>query len=282
MAGGQPILLSNGVSVYLDLLEGAAGSHHIVAGWGITRVATITGLKPVWVGQQDTGQLLQQALTELVKITGERGSPCPSIGVPTYLEQFIPEVVTPEVVKIRIVYKGYPAAQIEFDTCLTQVETNVDKDGNLISVQYKYPSNYVLDPRKAGKTIPQGGFVTRPKGEPKYSVRFMATSGLASVTALCAMEGYVNKSAWPVGTIPGAARTWLCSSVRAVSKDGGFSYEICMTFQYREEGWDPLVVFINPDDGKPPPDLVIGTGSKNPKVAKETTFPTFEFTPNQN
>lgn len=265
----------------LDLIDGATGSHHILQGWSVSGVALVTNL--VLTPPVTTGALFEAALAVIIGAIGDRGSPCPGISVPTYLEQFIPESVTTEEVKVRIIWKGYPTPIIEFSSASNQVESNLDADGNLITVQYKYPDKYLLDPRKAGKTVTQGGMISRPLPQVTYTRKFtiVATDGdlsktLSDVTDLLLLEGKTNLNVYSVGSLPGAPRTWLVTSVRAQTRDG-VSYEMGVSMEYREETWDPLVVFINPDDGKPPPDIIKGTGSKVPKGPKAVNFPSFNL-----
>lgn len=293
IASGETIM-----AVQVDILEGSSASHHITQGWAITRVAVITGLNAD--ASADTAKLYNDALTALIAVVGDRGSQCPSISVPTYLEEFIPELLSPESVKIRIVYKGYPLPTYEFNAGLSQVESNVDAQGHPITVAYTYPDDYALDPRKAGLTITQGGMVSRPVSEPAFTIRFLVTSGTIPtqvingvffnfpgvrtateiMTYLAAYEGTVNSNYYQIGLISGAPHQWMVTSVRGVSRDGGDSYEASMTFQFRAATWDQLVTYINPDDGKPPPDLEEGVGYKMARVPAEASFPTFNFGPN--
>src|SRR4051812_7039673 len=113
-------------TLYVDIVESCGGVHHIIAGWAITRVAAVTGITPSPNATQDTGQILSQAMAALEADSriGPRGTACPNIAVPTYLEQFIPEVVTPDLVRVRIVYKGFPKAIYEFDSALDTVQSN--------------------------------------------------------------------------------------------------------------------------------------------------------------
>lgn len=277
------------VMINIDLIQGATGSRHIISGWGITRLAVVTGLEPAVPNAQSTGQLLQAALDALIALVGDRGSPCPDVDVPTYLEQFVPEVIDMDKVHIRIIYKGFPAPQFEFTSSLCQVESNLDQNGDLITVQYTYPDGYLLDPRKAGQTIMQGGMISRPTPEPSFTIKFIigagtingvAVNGTQMMSWYMLYEGGTNNAPYTIGFITGQVHQWLITSVRGNSKDGGFSYEASITFQFRQAGWDPLVTFINPDDGKPPPDLIPGVGFKLVRGPFETGFPSFSFAPN--
>lgn len=282
--------------VYLDLINGATAMHHIQSGWTITRLAVVIGLETP-LGGWTTGKLLDAAEDVLIAVVGDRGTPCPDIPVPNYLEQFVPEIVSPDVVKYRIVYKGFPRPRYELDGTLSQVESNKDSSGNLIVLSYTYPSGYTLNPVNAGKYVEQGGMISRPIPEMSFTVRFTIIGGNVGLGAWNATEmatwfcdkymGKVNSNEYWIGKVKGEPRQWLVDKVRGVSQDGGVTYEMQMTFHYRRTTWDQLVVFINPDDGKPPPDLLADRGSsgappgyKMVTVPEEVELPTFVFGPN--
>ncbi len=293
-AGGYFVTINGShVSVFIDNIEGTAAQHHVSQGWSITSTATVSGLNS---GKNDsTGTLFQDACAAVIAIVGDRGSQCPGVDVPTYLEEFIPEILSGDVCKIRIVYKGYPLPTYEFDGALCQVETNLDASGAAITTQYHYPDDYILDPNKAGKTITQGGLVSRPTSEPSFTAHFIVIAGSLGfqtingvttafpgvytatdvMTWLSNFEGCVNDSIYTIGLIVGQPREWMVTKVRGISKDGGNSYEASMTLQIRRGTWDQLVTFINPDDGKPPADLVKDTGYKQPHVPYAANLPSF-------
>ena len=122
------------MKVEVGFIEGSQAMHHISQGWAITVVATVSELG---LSNPDTPMIYNHALSALIAQVGDRGSPCPSIYVPTYLEQFIPEIISPDCVKIRIVYRGYPLPVIETSSVLSQVESNIDIYGNPILVIFE-------------------------------------------------------------------------------------------------------------------------------------------------
>ena len=285
------------VVVHLDDVEGAAASHHITQGWSITRMALVTGLNSD--ASSTTGKLVQDACNALIAIVGDRGSLCPDITVPTYLEEFAPEIIASDTCKVRIVYKGYPLPTFKFGGALSQVETNLDNTGAAIVVGYTYPSDYPLRTDMAGKTVKQGGLVSRPVPEPSFTIKFLVTSGWGIVSSgvyssatdymtwlKMTYEGMVNATAYTLGTLTGLPRTWMCTEVTGVSKDGGNSYEGSFTIQYRARTWDPTVTFIDPNDGKPPADLSASAiynglpGYYNPQIAGQVAFPVLGSAPN--
>lgn len=279
----------------VDIIEGTVGSHHIIAGWALTRVAVVSGIDT----NANAIALLSSACDAVIAVVGDRGSTMLVDGVQIYLEQFIPEAVDDKSVRIRIVYKGYPAAQYELDACLTQVESNLDAFGNPITVGYMYtdPSGgssgaYFYDPKKVqwcktnGPMI-QGGMLSRPVPEATFTVKWIVTAGTiagVSHTALEVMswyammfEGKINDAPYTIGLLTGAKHCWMIPRVHGHSRDGGFTYEASMTFHYREAGWDPMVIYTDPETGKPPKDLVPGLGYKDVQMAVEASFPTFTF-----
>lgn len=276
--------LPQGITVTVDMLHGATQDHPIIEGRTIVRMALVSGLDSVMpLPFTDTGTILTLAEEYLTSVVGPRGSECPNVPVLTYLERFEGEVLTTGDVQFKIIYKGFPAGQLEFSASLSSVESNIDADGNVITVQYTYPTDattYIGDPRWAGKTITQGGLITRQAPELTYTVKLTVTGGLVAVTNIVSLEGGTNMSAYAVGSIQGAPRTWLVTAVRALSRDGGFTFELSFSIQYRESTWDQTAMFINPGDGKPPPNLVQGTGYKTVKTPPAVNFPLFVFAPN--
>jgi len=265
------------MAVAIDIIDGGTSSQHVVQGRKVTRIAKVYGLvAPLGGTQQD---LLNAAVQQVQAITGPLGSQCP--GEPngsTYLEEFIPELLSTDVVQVRIVYKGYPQIQIEFNGSLSTVQANLDANGDPITVEYTYPSDYVLNERLRGQTIEQGVMVSRVIPEFTMSFKFTtvgsgpAGTGADYVLNFClSYLGCVNFGVW--GSAPGAARTWLCENVRAISRDGGTTYEWTVVFHYRDSNWDTLVAFINPDDGKPPSDLLYAVGYKYIQTYETANFP---------
>ena len=297
------------VEVQLDTLEGANARRNITGGWSITQVAVVTGLNASHT--DDTAELYDAAIKAVAAITGDRGSQCVSIAdVPTYLEEFIPEIMNLETVRVHIIYKGYPAPVYEFDGALTQIETFRFKDGTPIVTTYTYPTGYPINPARlnpdgSGRTLTQGCKVPMPLCEPCFTVHWIVTAGTLAgygdvsatdmMTHYGSMEGKVNASTYTIGIVVGTARQWMITRVHGVSRNGGVTFEASMTFQFRggwvvnadpdhvppiagvPRSWDPVATFVNPDDGNPPPDLVAGDGYFAVAVADAIEFPTFTF-----
>ena len=270
--------------VIIDIVEGAVSSHSLFGGWTATRVAIVSGLN--LDGALSTASLMRAAEDNVIAITGCRGTLYDGFGPNTYVDHFETEVLAATVVKVKVVYRGYPVPVLSFDSSLNMVKSNLDNAGNAIVLSYTYPADYPLDVMKRGKACSQGGFVMRPNPEALFTVRWIIAAGAEvppdplgtpSTKALTALkeayEGKVNDGVYTIGTLAGAARTWLIEKITGHSNDYGLSYDATMTFHYKPNTWDQLAVYMNPDDGMPPHDLVDGVGYKFAKTFPEVTFP---------
>jgi len=273
------------VSIYQDIVEGASASHHITQGWTIARVAIVEGLNPN--NTFDTPQLLAAAEAAVVAITGPRRSPCPNIPVGTYLETFEHEPLSAHIVRTRIVYRGYPLATYEFDGALEEVESNLDVNGQPITLSYTYPRIYRPDQTKNNWTDTIGVMVSRIVPESIFTIRWIVTGMLvggvqANATDVMSWwkqsyEGKLNQEPWGVGIIIGGPRTWRCDKLSGTSKDAGLVYEAAMTVHYKPQTWDKLIVYKAPETGLPPPDLIAGVGYKRVQNYEVVPFPYFNF-----
>lgn len=276
--------------VTLDIEEGHAASHDLMSGWDYTRVAMIESLG----FSSSTDDLIVQAEVALIAAAdpsdgsingtvGGRGTKYKmgSSGANVFLKSFSHEVISPNCVKSRIIYRGYPILVYDFDASLNQRESNIDVKKNVISVSYTYPADYGSDgnggdTQKAGKRFVQGKFSQRDEFEAAFTVHFLVVAGNLTVhargqtltltndnatnlmTAIGAYNGCCNDDVYTIGVITGTKHQWQIR-VRGVSHDQGLTYEASMSFLYRPSGWDKTETFINPDTGGPPPDLIIST-----------------------
>ena len=277
--------------VTLDCKEGYSASHDLLTGWDYTRIAMVEDL--AYGGSTD--DLITQAEAALsatydpspgsiTGVVGQRGSKynMGSGGVTVYLKAFVPDVVGPNSVEFRIVYRGYPILVYEFDGSLNQIEANIDVNQNPIAVSYTYNSSYGTtsnggDSNKANHRYVQSVLVQRDEPEPVFTVRFLVVTGNLSthvrgqdlnlfnanatdcMTAIGSFSGTCNDDTYTIGIITGTKHQWKIVRVTGVSRDQGLTYEASMSFQFRPSGWDKTVTFINPDTGQPPPDLVVST-----------------------
>lgn len=75
--------------------------------------------------------------------------------------------------------------------------------------------------------------------------------------------------------VPGTGdppRTWLCTRIDGVSDDAGLTYNTTYEFQYRSETWDPVLVFTDPETGKPVPFPVWGESIRQVRVFPLANF----------
>ncbi len=161
----------------------------------------------------------------------------------------------------------------------TNLEGDTDPQTTIIRVAYQFPSNYLLDPSLAGKTIGQGGMVSKNLPALTATISGTITTGgnFALINYLALLVGKVNLGTYVVGGISGADGTWLCNQQSSISLDGMIQtgqvrgrYDFSITFAYRKEGWDPFVVFIDPRTGKPPADMQQST---TPDTARTYNVP---------
>jgi hypothetical protein len=239
----------------------------------------------------DTASLIQTAINAVIAVVGDRQSACPNVPVPTFLQAFVPTILSANVVMVAIKYKGYPLPVYDFDSNMNQIPTNKDINGTEFTVEYTYPAtqDFQFDPKLLGKTQTQGGLLSLPVPEPIFAVKWIVVSGATSANlqmdALKATyEGKINNNAVSifVGGTSYAKHSVLIEKVSGRTSDGGITYEATMVFHVKPTppggtsgGWDPQATFINAGDGMPPPDLVDGTGSKQVQILPDVTFPTF-------
>lgn len=148
-----------------------------------------------------------------------------------------------------------------------QITTNLDKDGNTITVEHTYPFD---DPNFPGETIEQGGEIQVFVPQRTISVR-----GVKDTTRpwliTNSIIGKINNAPW----MGEGLHEWMCvtanwellSAVPVANK-----YRMEFVFQHNAETWNPQVVFIDSETGKPPKDLVEGTGFKTIRSHEEVNF----------
>lgn len=254
------------MTVIMDQLDGGRAVKGI-SGWEFTRVAKVTELA-------GSGQnRIVDAVNQVIQAVGDIGTEHPLIST-SRIVKFTPRVVSASVVDVNIEYKEGSfsfenTTRINIGTSVSQVESNTDANGDPILVEYQYPTDYQLDPQKAGKTIKQGGTIQRPAPESTLVIKRRETASPGDKSRI--YSGKANSVSWSLDPTSDP-RQWFCYSITGESDDGGATYDVEYTFHYREETWDQEVMFINPDDGRPPPDLVVGTGLKIVRRVKTIDF----------
>lgn len=255
------------MALKLDLIDGNTG-RQTYDGLELTRIAVVTGV---------TGA----AHKKLINALAAEGMPLIGSSHPDsatcWLQVIELDSITGDIIKLRLQYSQksqssdkYPQpgepAQIEVGSSLSQVEANKDIDGNLITVEYTYPDDYKLDEKLQGETIKQCSLVSRLT--PESTLIFNQTEYSSPGYKSKQYSNKVNDLVWQSGD----EGTWLCTNIVGRSNDGGATYHVSYTFQYREDGWDDEAVFIDPNTGRPPEDVEDDVGIKKIKSHKTANF----------
>lgn len=199
---------------------------------------------------------------------GDAHSHVPSV----YVSALSCQNVAPDVVHITITYaprtgtsgeepSETSAGVLEVGTALVQTTTEVDKDGEQITLTHTFTEG-----EKAGITDTQGGSVEVQV--PQGIVRLTRREPFSPLSKSLDYAGTVNQFSWN-GYAP---RTWLCLPIVGRTSDGGASYEVTYEFTYRSISWDARVAYIDPDTGQRPPALADGEGLKTLRVYPERDF----------
>jgi len=166
------------------------------------------------------------------------------------LEEITPEHVAPGVVTLRLTFREhYKTKLIEVGTTLQTQTVNKDKDGNLLSVRYQDPTNENAD---------EDGFVTQnastsfPQPHTTFSITRQEDGSPGDKSRQ--YVGKVNEAGWAID--PDAAdRTWMLTGIVGRSHDGGNTYEVTYTGEYKDETWDVTVTYVDPATGRLPGDV---------------------------
>ena len=182
-----------------------------------------------------------------------------------------------DIMRVTVVYepKGGDTDQtnliIRTSASLEQIETEVDKFGNAVTVQHTYPSD---DYEFPSQTITQGGKVQVTNAVASRTATGLFTTDIPSAE-LDIFLNKVNGNPWGGAE----AGTWLCTDASYVPHDLAVSpseYIFTFEFQFKEEGWNPKAVFTRPD-GSVPSGIVQGVGTTSVdwyfRVDFNETFP---------
>ncbi len=180
-----------------------------------------------------------------------------------------PSIIDKGRVKVELVYENF--SNIEQDLSnprwgvvlgevksnISQKTSNVDIDGNLITVQHVYPAD---DPNHANETLTQGGEVSYYESQRSVVVRGLKTTRTPWIIS-DNIVGFVNEAGWSGGI----ARSWMCIACTwklSWVSGGDHRYFMNFEFQHDPDTWDPTVTFIDDVTNKPPSGLVAGVGYK--------------------
>lgn len=278
------------MTIKADIVDGNDGRKGR-QGWELSRIATVSGISPLLNGYDKVAVAVGE-----IEMTDVIGSPHPStflykdLGaglVPVvFLESFEPMSLATDVVKIRIIYREFPfnISIYQVGATASQVTTNQgfltdDSDppipeGSLtdITVGHLFPGDYKDNPVYAGQRFDTGAEATKYIPERSITVTKQEVTTGDAVSALAKdYVGKTNSLVWDFQASDGV-REWLCTGITGISNDNGVTYVITYTFQYRADRWDQTVVYIDPNTGRPPTDLVLGRGKKLYAMQEQIDF----------
>lgn len=151
------------------------------------------------------------------------------------------------------------ASMMTVGSSVTQVSSNLDSTGNIISVSYS-PTGSTTD------LLTQTARVSRLT--PQTTLQFTRTESASPLAKARRYVGAINQTT----IFESAPGKWLCVGIDGKSSDGGASYQVTYAFQLNTEGWQPTVSYTDPSTRQTPLDLVEGVGTKRIKVYPEAEF----------
>jgi hypothetical protein len=237
------------MAVITDIIEGHSG-RYTFDGWQLERIFVVSGVT-------GTGHArLENALN--TSGVPELGDAHPT-STGSYLREAIPSADDSDTVRIRCIYAtpGWESSRQELGTVevnanLSQTETNVDRLGLDITTGYTYPADYAYSEKLRSTYVEQGGMLS--KLVPDLSITKSQVEYLDPQPKAKEYVGTVNNGPWSLAPSD-ASGTWLCTGIVGRSNDGGTTWLVTYSFQYRGDTWTSTAVFIDPHTGKPPADL---------------------------
>jgi hypothetical protein len=171
----------------------------------------------------------------------------PIMGTPhEILDSFTVEEVTPnlannyDTAEVRIVYRERVSVSINVGTVLDQVQTNNDREGNLVTVQ-----------RDGDDTTRKAA--TWSKFVPRSTVTFqknMLVSPLSDAEQFVGTKNVADYN-FPSGDTA-VAEQWLCTQILGTSEDNGLTFQVNYEFVHDPLLWKTLVYWLDPSTGQPP------------------------------
>lgn len=141
-----------------------------------------------------------------------------------------------------------------------QIETQLDRAGNQIVLTH--PGK----PDQGGEIHP---FETRSEIQAYWLEQSQFPGDLTRN-----FTNKLNDGPWVLDT-GAVARTWHCVDISWEPEDMGRTpplYRFTASFSFNPDGFDPQVVYIDPETGRPPPGLVEGQGYKTIEWYEEADF----------
>lgn len=253
-----------------EIVDGSGG-RKTRTGWELDRIATVYNIDIT----VPASAVILYAVDVLENDGIIIGSAHPSRST-LFLSDFELGGISTEAVDVRLIYKEYPFGDqvIRVGATTSQVVTNqgflVNQTTKAVAtslsdmqVKYTFPADYegVNKDVYKGKEFETG--VESTKLIPERTIvitRQEVITGPAVSEMARDFVGKVNRSGWLLA--PGdLSHTWLCNGIEGVSNDNGLSYVITYSFQYREDKWTQTVIYLDPNTGRPPPDVAKGEGN---------------------
>jgi hypothetical protein len=236
--------------VKLDIVDGDT-ARETRFGWEFDRIAKVYGL---------TGTGSARAYTA-ASVSGmpSLGDEHPSVPY-CYLNEKQITSVTSDCVTIRLPYaqRSLYTTKTIFGGNLVQEETNLDRLGDLMTVGYTYPATYPYNPNLAG-TVAEDQSNLVPILRSRPTIVYSQTETSSPLDKKKWYEGKVNSGPWSLD--PSAVSgQWLCTGINGVQEHDLADYEVTYSFAYKEGTWVTTALWIDGHTGRPPPDLVVGTG----------------------
>lgn len=151
---------------------------------------------------------------------------------------------------------------IEIGGSLERTVTNVDKDGNLLLIDYE-PSGLWEEP------IPEHG-VEVGLDRPRPFIRYTRRETITGAQLMALIRSYVGTT--NSTTFAGfAARTLFMGPIFGRSDDGGETYLVSYEMYDNEDEWKARVVAVY-DNGKIPSGVAVDNGVKDYYIFPETNF----------
>ena len=202
-------------------------------------------------------------LTEVVNDVPDIGTEHPYIDT-LFLSSIEAGAISNNALDVSLTYQKKEVAdpnfeQIRVSSTLVQQSINTDVNGDLMTVEYTKDSVTKIQPGIISALFPQTVIEIRRRelGSPGAKEKLYA--------------GKVNSTSWTVDPTANA-HEWMCMSISGDSSDGGIYYDVIYSFQFNKKTWKAEIAYIFPDTGRPPDDVVIGTGVKTFQIYEEIDF----------
>lgn len=161
----------------------------------------------------------------------------------------------------------FPQVQYEIGSTVGVEQTNMDKDGNIVTATYTYPSDYKENPELAGNEFETAVMVDKYVPETTLTItRQEVILGLDLLAKSREYTGKINSAPWSAVN-DSYSKQWICTGITGTSSDNGITYAVRYSFINRPwryiadtntlvYGWQKEVVFVDPRTDEPPTDEV--------------------------